>query len=177
MDYETKRVIGRIVNAVIDAYNINIPITNIEEVVRQMGGKVTEDSTLNMYSDGLIRRLDERNGEQFEIVVSSYQLPARKNFTIAHELGHLFMHMGYEIDEKLWDSQINSTYYRNGNSEQEYQANEFAATLLMPEDEYKRIMDIYTIGNSVDTSKIADYFNVSVEAAANRGKWLGYLQW
>ena len=32
-------------------------------------------------------------------------------------------------------------------------------------------------GNVVDTSKIAEYFNVSVEVASNRGKFLGYLRW
>ena len=47
----------------------------------------------------------------------------------------------------------------------------------MPKDEYKKIMDYNTCGNMVQTSKIADYFGVSVSAASNRGKFLGYLQW
>lgn len=59
----------------------------------------------------------------------------------------------------------------------EYQANEFAAALLMPKKAYKEIMDQYTIGNEVETDKIASYFGVSISAASNRGKFLGYLQW
>lgn len=47
----------------------------------------------------------------------------------------------------------------------------------MPKIEYKRVMDKNTEGNTVNTQEIAKYFNVSTEAASNRGKWLGYLQW
>ncbi len=41
----------------------------------------------------------------FEIIVFEYQPPNRKSFTIAHELGHLFLHMGYIIDEERWKVQ------------------------------------------------------------------------
>lgn len=85
--------------------------------------------------------------------------------------------MGFQTDIKIWKQQNDRLYYRNGNSELEYQANEFAAALLMPQDEYETIMDCNTQGNLVNTSEIARYFHVSVDAAANRGKWLGYLRW
>ena len=85
--------------------------------------------------------------------------------------------MGYLIYEELWDEQEYNIYHRSGSSEQEYQANEFAAAFLMPQDEYLKVMDENTINNRVDTLKIADYFNVSIEAASNRGKFLGYLRW
>ena len=63
------------------------------------------------------------------------------------------------------------------NSEKEYQANEFAAAFLMPKKEYFRVMNENLDGNKVMTSKIAEHFHVSVEAASNRGKFLGYLKW
>ena len=47
----------------------------------------------------------------------------------------------------------------------------------MPKNKYKEIMDKNTVGNIVETGKIASYFKVSVSAASNRGKFLGYLQW
>ena len=47
----------------------------------------------------------------------------------------------------------------------------------MPKMEYKRVMDAHTDGDLVNTSEVAKYFHVSVDAAANRGKWLGYLKW
>ena len=84
--------------------------------------------------------------------------------------------MGYKINSELWNKQENATYYRAGDSLMEYQANEFAAALLMPQKSYKEIMDQYTIGNKVETDKIASYFGVSISAASNRGKFLGYLR-
>lgn len=85
--------------------------------------------------------------------------------------------MGYLINEGLWNRQDNNVYYRLRSFEKEYQANEFAMALLMPKAEYYKIMEEYTTGNYVDTSKIAEYFNVSVDIASNRGKFLGYLRW
>ena len=138
-----------------------------------MGGRVVEDYLLDGFSDGKIRKLGEDN---FEISVSPFQSNERRNFTIAHELGHLFLNMGFETNDAKWTAQ-NVEYYRNGNSDLEYQANEFAAAFLMPKDEYIKIMDENTVGDMVNTTRIAEYFHVSTEAAANRGKWLGYLKW
>lgn len=78
--------------------------------------------------DGSIRKQDDG----FIIYISPFQSTERRKFTIAHELGHLFLHMGYRINSDLWNKQMDATYYRAGDSLLEYQANEFAAALLMP---------------------------------------------
>ncbi|WP_285823979.1 ImmA/IrrE family metallo-endopeptidase [Schaedlerella arabinosiphila] len=174
VDYEMRKLIGDLTKDVIKAYNIVTPITDIERVVRTIGGGIRLDWSLGAYSDGSIRKSSDNS---FEIAVSPLQPTTRKNFTIAHELGHLFLHMGYQIDDELWNQQDERVYFREGNSNMEYEANEFAAALLMPEDEYRKIMDLHTEGDLVDTGEIAKYFHVSVNAASNRGKWLGYLSW
>ena len=174
VDYEMRRLIDDLTQDVIKAYNITTPITDIEGVVRKIGGVVKLDQSLGTYSDGSIRKSGVNS---FEISVSPLQPETRKNFTIAHELGHLFLHMGYQIDTELWNQQDERVYFREGNSNMEYEANEFAAALLMPEEKYREIMDLHTEGDLVDTGEIAKYFHVSVNAAANRGKWLGYLSW
>lgn len=174
LNNEIKNLIDAMTQEVIKIYNIQIPITNIDNVVRSMGGKVVEDSSIDKFSDGKIKK---SGSDAFIIEVSPYQTEERRNFTIAHELGHLFLHMGFQTNEQRWKKQDNISYYRNGNSEREYQSNEFAAAFLMPQDEYKKIMNQYTNGSLVNTAEIARYFHVSVSAAANRGKWLGYLKW
>lgn len=173
MNNELRMLINNLTQDIIKLYNIHIPIQNINDVVTALGGRVEESMDIDNMSDGSIRKQD--NG--FVIYVSPFQSDERKKFTIAHELGHLFLHMGYRINSELWNKQRNATYYRAGNSLVEYQANEFAAALLMPQEKYKEIMDQYTIGDKVETDKIADYFGVSISAASNRGKFLGYLQW
>lgn len=173
MDYKRRLFINRLAEAVIDAFDIKIPIDNIEEVVTKIGGAVKRDETLSEFSDGLIMKT---SSDQFSIFISPYQPDTRKNFTIAHELGHLFLHMGYKIDSELWNQQ-DTAYYRRGTSEQEYEANEFAAAFLMPQKYYLDAMRKNTCKNAVNTAQIAQYFHVSVYAASNRGKWLGYLEW
>lgn len=174
LDSRMKDLINALAKEVIRVYDIQIPISDIDKVVKSMGGVIVPDFSIDGFSDGKIRKT---GADTFEIRVSPYQTNERRNFTIAHELGHLFLHMGFQANEEKWRQQDRVAYYRNGNSELEYQSNEFAAALLMPQEEYKRIMDENMEGDMVDTSEIAKYFHVSVDAAANRGKWLGYLKW
>lgn len=174
LSFQIKALINKMADAVRNLYDIKGPIANIDNVVRIMGGNVIEDPSIDGFSDGRIKKTGE---ESFEIMVSPFQSEERRNFTIAHELGHLFLHMGYKNNRERWNAQNNIAYYRNGNTELEYQSNEFAAAFLMPEEDYKLVMDQYTEGNMVDTSAVARYFHVSIDAAANRGKWLGYLRW
>ncbi|MBR3770657.1 MAG: ImmA/IrrE family metallo-endopeptidase [Clostridium sp.] len=173
MDYRTREFINELAEAVIDYYQIPTPITDIDAVVSRIGGTIVTTMTTPSLSGGSI----SKKGESFEMCVDPFQTLERRNFTIAHELGHLFIHMGYNIDDEIWEEQDERPYYRYGNTEMEYQANEFAGALLMPKDEYLKVMNRHTHGNIVDTAKIAEHFHVSVDAAANRGKWLGYLAW
>lgn len=149
---------------------------DLELIVNQLRGKIAEE-TLDEDISGKI----EKNEEHFTITLNNNHSQSRKNFTIAHELGHLFLHMGYMIDKDKWnsiDKYIDSPYYRIGHSEEEYEANQFAGALLMPQDEYKNFVDNNKDSdNSIVVSKISEHFNVSDDAALTRGKWLGIFEW
>lgn len=173
MNDTTRHYINDLAESVLKYYDIPIPIANIEDVVTQMGGTIETLPGLNLY-DGTIRKTGEKS---FQIAVSPYQSRERRAFTIAHELGHLFLHMGFQTDASVWNQQDNENYTRFGNSEQEYQANEFAAALLMPAEQYRQVLNQYAVSGRVDVGKIAGYFHVSIAAATNRGRFLGYLVW
>ena len=99
---------------------------------------------------------------------------------IAHELGHLFLHMGYLVNPDKWnaiDEYYDSPKYRQGYSEEEYEANQFAGAFLMPEKEYRQFVIEYSKDNRINVNLIANHFNVSFDAALTRGKWLGIFQW
>lgn len=172
MDIETRNYINDLAQQVIISYSISIPITNIDEIVHKIGGTIEEKINFDDLCDGTIIK-DGNNS--FRIAISPFQNEQRRSFTIAHELGHLFLHMGFRTNLKLWENQKKAIYRRFGSSAQEYQANEFAASLLMPKDMYWRILKQNAVDNRVDIAKIARYFNVSQAAAINRGKFLGYL--
>ena len=175
MDFATKKYINALAQEVLKEYNIDIPINNIENVVEDIGGKIQERDALDIIYYGTIRK-EYSEDASFIIAISKDQCEERKNFTVAHELGHLFLHMGFRTDPDVWKSQSDQEYRRFGTSEQEYQANEFAAALLMPEKEYIEIMDKYTKENKVNITKVAEFFRVSRSAATNRGRFLGYIE-
>ena len=125
MNNELRILINNLTQDIIDLYNIQIPIQNIDEVVKKIGGRVEESLDIDNMFDGSIRKQDDG----FIIYISPFQSTERRKFTIAHELGHLFLHMGYRINSDLWNKQMDATYYRAGDSLLEYQANEFAAAL------------------------------------------------
>ena len=172
MDFATQRYIDNLAEVIIKAYGITIPIHNIDAVVKRMGGSVNEQIGLDDLYDGTIRKTGH---DSFSIVISPFQSQQRKAFTVAHELGHLFLHMGFQIDPVVWENQDDTVYRRFGSSEQEYQANEFAAALLMPRKEYLEVLQNNIKNGRVDISAVASYFHVSNAAAGNRGRFLGYL--
>ncbi len=172
MDRETRYYINDLAQQVINAYNITVPITDINAIVRQMGGTIEEQINFDDLCDGTIMKTGD---SAFSIMTSPFQSSQRKTFTIAHELGHLFLHMGFRTNPALWERQDQTVYRRFGRSTQEYQANEFAASLLMPQELYKQTLKQYTSDNEVDIKSVARYFNVSVAAAVNRGRFLGCL--
>lgn len=174
LSLDERRIINDMAQSVRQIYEIDDVIKNIDEIVISMNGKIEEDSSMNAFSDG---RIFKSGPDSFIISISPNQSKQRRNFTIAHELGHLFLHMGFQTNPLLWESQNNTRYYRSGKSREEYQANEFAAAFLMPNDLFDKAIKAHMQNNSVDVALIADYFNVSIDAAVNRGKWLGYFEW
>lgn len=172
MDISTKNYINELAQRVIEVYDISIPIKNLEDVVRSMGGQIEERTDFDDFCEGTISK---QGTSGFRIVIPKTQYPQRKIFTIAHELGHLFLHMGFRTNPLIWNMQDNMVYKRFGTSEQEYQANEFAASLLMPKEIYSDILHKYSDHNRVNIQAVATYFNVSIAAATNRGKFLGYI--
>ena len=163
------KIINNIAEDVIDTYDIHIPIYDINNVVIALGGYV--DESTDICNSDIMKQNDG-----FVIYIPSSYSAERKQFAVAQELGHLFLHMGYKISQKLWDKQKNMVYYESKSPLEEYQANDFADALLMPKDIYKKVLKQYTTGNKVQTAKIAEYFGVSVSTAYSRGKNLSYLK-
>jgi Zn-dependent peptidase ImmA (M78 family) len=86
----------------------------------------------------------------------------RKQFTLAHELGHHFLHKGIKFRLDTLDYSLN-----NKDTKEESEANYFAASLLVPKNLLLRQM---TLGRSID--EIATYFGVSKPVIQNRIKWV-----
>lgn len=98
---------------------------------------------------------------------SAIKSPGRINFTLAHEFGHYLLHrLKYpdgincgEEDMATWDSEYGRV---------ESQANEFAATLLMPFDDFRRQIDARAWPDLETLGGCADRYEVSLIAATLR---------
>jgi len=159
----------------------NIFPRNIVEYCLSKGIKVKETEALDTDISGLIYKEDDK----YQILINSNQSMGRKAFTIAHELGHYFLHKGYlDSSEEIVSLSkgcgtvdcpsiarsavvdANNPVYR----QMEHEANEFAAQILMPEKEF---LEQCQILDSIDD--VARYFGVSISAATIRADRLGGL--
>ena len=173
MNSKLRKTINEIAEIIIETLDINIPIDSLDKIVTNLGGKIIRKYELDG-ADGKVYR----DGERFVIEIPMIDNKCREKFTIAHELGHLFLHMGYAIDEKLWEKNKDKVYLRKEVGEMEYQAHEFAAAFLMPREIFFEVMnENYNGDGTYSMNKVADYFQVSLESAINRGRWLGILSW
>jgi Zn-dependent peptidase ImmA (M78 family) len=122
------------------------------------------------FSDENLSGLVAKRGSNVTILVNQSDVPFRKRFTIAHELGHHFLHL--LADGDFVDTQVDlfrdAEAGESGSRAVEVQANQFAAALLMPEELVRQ-----AFGRMQNLSELARLFNVSEEAMAIRLGRLG----
>jgi Zn-dependent peptidase ImmA (M78 family) len=138
---------------------------DLETVVLQLGGRIRyrnfwEDLT----KDGSI---EIRGPGDFDIFLSDATSPKRDRFTIAHELGHYFLHYPQQQAEMVPGAVM--VGQRSSTGREETEAHWFAAELLMPASEFQRAWR--EVKGSLPV--IADKFNVSTHAVAVRASSLG----
>lgn len=94
--------------------------------------------------------------DNFAIICINYKMNiGHQNFTIAHEIGHMFLHKGIAADD-------GSDIETNDSSKYEIEASDFAAELLYPKscvkDDYKYIIQNRLLRSSGNL-ELADYIN------------------
>lgn len=121
-----------------------------------------------------------REDSSVVIVVNSSHHKNRHRFSVAHELGHYFLHRA--VSPIFVDSK--QVFYRDataseGTKRQEIEANAFAAELLMPESEVRSrfphklsLMEM----DAEEVEKAAKFFCVSTTALSLRLIRLGLLE-
>ncbi|GAB6042595.1 ImmA/IrrE family metallo-endopeptidase [Endothiovibrio diazotrophicus] len=129
------------------------------------------------WGDGVIAPISAEREPAFEIRIPRHTSPKRNLFTIAHELGHLFVHMDYGLEsyaETIAEGDFRDTMMaRSARNATEYEANHFAACLLMPETEFRRVWG----ERAGDRDAVAEHFGVSIAAATTRGQFLELISW
>lgn len=160
-------------------FQVPIPV-DPSIIVTKLGGKV-EDKDIEEDREA---RLLKTSATSFTIEIKIGTSHNRRKFSIAHELGHLFLHWGFltDIGREKWNHvNVNeeSAMYRYGYSKEEKEANDFAGSLLMPKYEFIRVAEQnYDETNNVYKLKpISDHFKVSIDAVRIRGRYLQLFSW
>jgi len=137
-----------------------IPL-DVKGVAEKLGIRV-EYVSLDDDLSGILYKDKENNS--WVLHVNKEHHPNRQRYTIAHELGHfcLHRHLKQRFEDKI--------FFRGGEPDKpEWQANEFASAILMPENKFRE-----KVRSGVSqVEKLAKEFKVSTLALRIRAKNLG----
>jgi Zn-dependent peptidase ImmA (M78 family) len=128
------------------------PAGDILELTKKLGGRIHYHS---IFENTELDTIFVHGMYDFDIVLPDHSTPRRDRFTIAHELGHFFLHS--------WMGERPLKAARNGSDRAEWEANWFAAGLLMPKAKFKSAHS-----EKRSLSWLADRFEVSEHAAKIR---------
>jgi len=168
MASEKRTLINDLAASFRKAMNIEQDPFDIEKTVSDLGGgveffndSINEEEVVKTEDGSFIIRVD-KSGSQ-----------ARQKFSIARELGHLFMHMQYGNDE--WNRIEPGQYRRPPGlyTALEEEANEFSAAFLMPAGRFMEVAKETSDDQFYYPDKIAGIFNTYEDAVVFRGKSLG----
>lgn len=138
------------------AWSGAIPIDPVA-IARTAGLRVLE-AELNEETLGA---LVKSAGQDPVILLNQADSENRRRFTCAHELGHYVRRS--EEDEQYSTVDLRDSLSSTGTDPEEIYANEFAASLLMPEDEIRRFVEA-----GMSDLEMAIRFKVSREAVQHR---------
>lgn len=111
--------------SIILAHQKTAPV-RVTPLLRELGikayiGKLPENVSGKLYKD-------PESASGWSMKVKDGEASVRQRFTLAHELGHFFLHK-----DEIKDGVEDDTFYRSKlSNRQEAEANAFAADLLMP---------------------------------------------
>lgn len=154
-------------NILINNDMFKVPVDVVK--IAKLNDIAVYEGDLEKSVSGAIRYNKEK--ENFEILVNKNDTRERKRFTIAHEIGHFFLHK-----EILMNDEIHiDIMYRMPNEDEEQKRRErdvdyFAGALLMNKT---LLTKMYNESNTI--TELAKIFDVSVSAMTVRLDILGLL--
>ncbi len=153
-----------VANKLIEEFGIEKPDDfSVEEIIHARNIILEEKPIAN--ADGRIVFGQQRTKISIN---SNIKYTGRRKFTLAHELGHYELH--HNVNSHLDDNALTLDYFKNGG--QEYEANQFAAELLMPRKMFQNFVVVRKFSPQL-LRDISENFQTSITSAAFRFLELG----
>lgn len=160
------------INNIIDNLNIKHDLSFPENSILEVAEKLGISVKTVIFKENVAGLLDygtENEGAQ--IFISETDSEKKRNFTIAHEIGHLLLHKTSGVRLKV-DRHDMQDFAQKSVDEEE--ADYFAAELLVPQIKLKEIIFKARMTEWDLIDYCSAYFNVSKSVIANRLKWLKF---
>lgn len=132
--------------------------------------KIANANDIKVYEGNLDKKISgairyKKEEGKFEILVNKNDVKTRQRFTIAHELGHFFLHKDFLESEELHVDIMYRTAEKETDEEKEREreVDYFAGALLMNRTLLEKM---HNENNSIQ--ELADIFNVSISAMTVR---------
>lgn len=173
MNKEQIREIIALIREVYPVLSLERIVDNIESGVESFGIQIKySDMSLLDEGSNVSGYVLSQNNRPL-IVVNGNDSEVRRRFTIAHELGHVFLHWGWLPGDTLSEniaeiSYRNKSDYTEEERIKEREANQFAAEFLAPLDSVKEIVDSEIASDDEIIQRIASKFKISPQSAAIR---------
>lgn len=147
------------------------PGAPLEPIVAKLGGTIVFGGTPHAAS-GVQESISVKASGDFVIYLPTTTSPQRDRFTIAHELGHLFLHFPM-VQKSAPNTGMAATRWVDPDDKEqqraEWEANWFAAGFLMPEAPFKMRWASRDAAFT-RTMSLAAFFDVSEQAIEVRAK-------
>lgn len=142
--------------------------------------KIANSNDIKVYEGDLDKKISgairyKKDENEFEILVNKNDMKSRQRFTVAHELGHYFLHRDFLKDEEIHidimyrtinNDKVNLEEIKRREKEVDY----FAGALLMN----RTLLEKMHKENS-SIKELAEIFDVSISAMTVRLDILGLL--
>lgn len=162
MNVERLKLIWHFADQVRDIMGLKIPISldDMKRAISNIDGRCIE---MNIQTDAIVVANDKLRKGRFIILYSKETNSSRILFSIACELGHLFLHLLNDdgtIAPETEDSRLSLDVNK------EFESVEFAGEFLMPAHQFKDAC------NRMSNENVAEYFNISNSSVVARKKSL-----
>jgi len=168
-----RKMIRKVVEEILKKHRISRPPITVERIAKELLIRVRFEPFEGSLSGCIVRQ-----GDHVTVGINSAHHRNRQRFTLAHEIGHFFLHKGEEvIVDRTFRVNLRNSEAAKAESPEEIEANYFAAELLMPtrlllgDLEGKEI----DIENDAHIRELSSRYEVSPQALSYRLTNLGYL--
>jgi Zn-dependent peptidase ImmA (M78 family) len=148
-------------NILATVWRKGIPVDPVR-IARLLGIDVLDAQLARNVSGAIVKK----PGRDPQILLNAKDSVNRKRFTCAHEIGHFVSHSDSQDSEDYEYTDLRGPLAASGQNPEEIYANNFAACLLMPETEVRRL----SADKRHDVLDLALRFGVSPEAMQYRLK-------